>query len=489
MVEKNLTDEFTLDTIRPNDVPNPLSPFGKLRLMSVQKRIHEKIDDYTEYNFNPEQSSALNIFFDLAQEFNDVEDLYAICVMIPKILFSLDATLYILQSEGDVVVRSTLQESPVATPDLCELPLPVQPKHVDGRYIIPIKGNHELISLLPFDCQGDIIGVLEIYPTKTLCEHDRLFWERYANRIGYQLHNRIIGQKNREHIQFIRTLVKDIGHNVIVPNMYFKLFYRRLDARINLIDEFAQKLDGVLERCEAQGALDRERRQELTDEMGYIYKGLRDQYKQIYNHYKNTSLFLETLLRRSHFEKGRYVLEKRACNFKSQIIDPQLERFRPRLAERQVEIDTSLGGVPDEEIEVVADIGLISQVYSNLFSNAVKYAREVDDRGRLRKFLSYGWDVMKNYFGPGRDGVKLNVFSSGPPLSKEESSNLFDEGFRGVNAKGEYGTGHGLYFIREVVRLHGGVCGYEPTPQGNNFYFILPRDLGPESDACDLRTA
>ncbi len=488
MVEKKISDENAQDTSCPKDVfPQPVW-FGNSRLLAVKKRIHEKIDDYTDYNFNPEQSSSLNIFFDLAQEFNDVEDLYAICVMIPKVLFNLNATLYLLQSEGDIVVRSSEQEHAAGRLDLCQLPFPAEPEKIDGHYIIPIKGNHELISSLPFDCQGDVIGALEIFPAEGLCEHGQLFWGRYANRIGYQLHNRIIGQKNREHIQFIRTLVKDIGHNVIVPNMYFKLFYRRLDARINLIDEFAQKLDGVLEQCEAQGALDKERRIEVTEEINYIYKGLRDQYKQIFNHYKNTSLFLETLLRRSHFEKGRYVLEKRACNFKSQIIDPQLERYQSRLAERQVEVDTSLGGVPDEEIEVVADIGLISQVYSNLFSNAVKYARDVEDGGRTRKFLSYGWDIMKNYFGPGRDGVKLNVFSSGSPLTAQETSNLFDEGFRGDNAKGEYGTGHGLYFIREVVRLHGGVCGYEPTLKGNNFYFILPRDLGPENDACDLRT-
>ena len=114
-----------------------------------------------------------------------------------------------------------------------------------------------------------------------------------------------------------------------------------------------------------------------------------------------------------------------------------------------------MGGVPDEEIEVVVDIGLVSQVYANLFSNAVKYTREVVDAdGRKRRFISYGWDRKKNFFGPGRDGIKLNVFTSGPPIPPETAAHLFEEGVRGENASGEYGTGHGLYFIREVVRLH-----------------------------------
>ena len=88
----------------------------------------------------------------------------------------------------------------------------------------------------------------------------------------------------------------------------------------------------------------------------------------------------------------------------------------------------------------------------------------------------YGWDRKKNFFGPGRDGIKLNVFTSGPPIPPETAAHLFEEGVRGENASGEYGTGHGLYFIREVVRLHGGVEGYEATSLGNNFFFILPME-------------
>jgi signal transduction histidine kinase len=52
---------------------------------------------------------------------------------------------------------------------------------------------------------------------------------------------------------------------------------------------------------------------------------------------------------------------------------------------------------------------------------------------------------------------------------------MFDEGYRGSHARGEPGTGHGLSFVKSVVRIHGGVVGYEPTHLGNNFYFILPK--------------
>jgi len=470
-------------------------------LETVAKRVHQKMDDYEAYNFTALQSISLNIFFDLAQEFPTLEHLYAICLLIPKMFFDIECNLYVLDSKSGAIRRCAYQCFETDAGELGDLPFPQKTQIREDRLYVPIKGNHELISQLPFTPREDVFGMLEIFPASRLTEHDQLFFERYANRFGYQLHNRILANKNREHLQFIRSLVKDIGHNVIVPNIYFKLYYKRLRSKIDLLKFFEWKLKQFFEAApeiggapegnpasfasEVAGEGDASQASPVTEpgqekllrDLGYIHEGLMDQYRQILTHYEQTSLFLETLLRRSHFEEGRYVLEKRACNFKKQVIDLQLERYRPRFEERGIEIDTSLGGVPDQEIEVVVDIGLVSQVYANLFSNAVKYTREVtDESGRKRRFISFGWERKENFFGPARDGIKLNVFTSGPAIPPETASHLFEEGVRGENASGEYGTGHGLYFIREVVRLHGGVEGYEATPLGNNFFFVLPMD-------------
>uniref|UniRef100_A0A7C4AAE5 histidine kinase n=1 Tax=Fundidesulfovibrio putealis TaxID=270496 RepID=A0A7C4AAE5_9BACT len=447
------------------------------RLEVVNRRIFEKLESYTAYNFTTQQSVALNIFFDLAQEFTCVEDVYAVCVMIPHALFDLNCTLYVLDGHNDILsCCSTLCPVQAGT-----MQFATQTAVTGDRLQVPIKGNRELISLLPFTPRGDIIGMLELTPAAGLTEHDILFWGRYANRIGFQLHNRFISQKNKEHVEFIRGMVKDIGHNVIVPNMYFKLFYKRLEARINLLRQVQESFRSIQGECAGECSIDDERWTQLDSDISYAFSAIQEQYKEIFSHYQSTSLFLETLLRSSHFEEGRYVLEKRKCNFKHQVIDPQVERYRARLADRGIEIDTSMGGVPDQEIEVVGDVGLLSQVYANLFSNVVKYAREVLEGGRRRKFMSYGWQILDDFFGPGRRGVKLNVFSSGPPIDQAQRAGLFSEGYRASNSSGEYGTGHGLYFVQEVVKLHGGVVGYEATPAGNNFYFVLPLDP-PEPD-------
>lgn len=466
------------DTPAATSASAPANELGQARLEAVLGRIREKLDNYESYNFSRLQSLALNIFFDLAQEFASITDVYAVCVMIPKAVFNLECSLYV-QGLDQKPVRccATYCDASGQTPLFQD-----NPSEENGKYYLPIKANKEQLSQLPFaPADGGVIGMLELSPAQGLGEHDKLFWRRYANRIGYQLHNKFVSLKNVEHVEFIRNLVKDIGHNIIVPNMYFKLFYKRLEARINLVKHAERKVKMMIKDYTGKDEQLYGKLKELCQDVRYAHNAIHDQYKEIFSHYRNTSLFLETLLRSSHFEAGRYVLERRSCNFKSQVIDPQVERYRPRFQDRDIEIDTSMGGVPDKEIEVVADVGLISQVYSNLFSNVVKYAREVDvGYGFRRKFMSYGWEVLPDRFGPGHNGIKLNVFSTGAPMSPEDAKGLFSEGYRGSNSAKEYGTGHGLYFIREVVRLHGGTVGFEPTPLGNNFYFILP--FGPAGE-------
>ncbi|SDK42657.1 Signal transduction histidine kinase [Maridesulfovibrio ferrireducens] len=438
-----------------------ISEVGPEELLIIQRRVHEKMDDYKGYSFSTVEKRALMIFFDLAQEFDKLEEFFTVCTSVPKVLFGVDCRLYIAIGKDEFVpVGGTEAKSPICTS------VPLEKEFKGGHLFIPIRGNHDLIGQLDFKPSGDVIGCFEIYNFNDLSDHQSLFFEKFVNRIGFQLHSKLLRRKGQEHLEFVRNLVKDVGHNVIVPNMYFKLFYNRLRDRIENIQKLSDELDS-----KSSG--------EIKNELNTLYAGLVSQFNEIHSHYEQTSLFLETLLRRRHFEEGRYIVEKRPCNLLKQIIEPQLERYKSRFEERGIRIDMSMGGVPDREVRIVADVGLISQVYANLFSNAVKYTREVVlHNGSHDKFTAYGWDHLKKFFENGWDGLKLNVFTSGPPLSLEDSEKLFQAGFRCENTGSEYGSGHGLFFVRQVVELHGGKVGYESGERGNNFYFILP--FGPE---------
>ena len=88
--------------------------------------------------------------------------------------------------------------------------------------------------------------------------------------------------------------------------------------------------------------------------------------------------------------------------------------------------------------------------------------------------MSYGQEVIQDFFGPEKPGIKFNVYTTGPHIPPGEASRVFDEGFRATGSENKQGVGHGLHFVKKVVEVHGGIVGYEATKFGNNFFFALP---------------
>ncbi len=446
------------------------------RLREIMARAGDKKADYGRYQFSESQKEALNAFFDLTQEYIYTDDHYRLCVAIPKVFFDLDAALHLVQPDGDLhLICSTTGGLVEAGHVQSDLSVTTEPQRIDRRLVLPIKGHKSLQAYLPFAPPDNVLGLLVVWSADDVSPEMGFFLAKYANRIGYSLHNKELAQKNVEHLEFINSLVADIGHNVIVPNMFFKAYLRRLKGKVEMNRRLEDDLVEQLGSSELTATARTEMGRFLRD-LNDVNEGLRDELSNLTRHYEQTSLFLETLLRRAHFERGGYVLKKRPCNFNQRILAPQLDRFRERLSHKNIDLNVASSGIPDEEIEVVVDVGLISQVYANLFSNAAKYTRPVvDGNGQTVKYMSYGMERLENAFGPDRHGIKFNVFTTGPHLDADDAEKVFKEGYRGKNIDHEPGTGHGLRFIRDVVELHGGRVGYEPTTTGNNFFFVLPQ--------------
>jgi len=458
---------------------NPLCPTNTPEQASVIARIRQKKEDYERYNFTKMQGRTLRAFFDLAQEYETLENFYRICVFVPKEFLGFDSCLYLIDEDTEELriacdSLNGLGMCGMMPPEGIEIR--EEPYETGDSFVAPIRGNKRLIGRKPISMAEDIIGMFEVFPASLFGHQDRLFFEKYANRIGYNLHYKLIAIQNEDHLKFITNLVSDIEHNVIVPNMRYNLFLRNLKKEIDHLGELSRQIQAVLDRASNETCPHLETVQEISRSMNDLYAHLLSQHEDVAKHYRNTSLFLESLLRRDHFEKGQLVLKRRLCRFKKEIIDPQLERYRDRLLRQGCLIDEVSGGIPEEEdIPLAVDVGLISQVYANLFSNAEKYCREVEDsNGNKVKFLTYGREILKDYFGPGQDGIKFNVFTTGPNLSPEEAKHVFDEGYRADRDRNLPGTGHGLHFVKKIIEVHGGEVGCEPTPLGNNFYFILP---------------
>lgn len=447
------------------------------QIQFILERIKEKQSDYRLYNFSKKEDNAFKSFFDLAQEFDGMGDFYDLCVAIPKAFFSLDARLYVKTPRGKKLklVSSTEEDGTEEdAPPLLEKEPEGYPCCTERNTLaLSVRGKKLMMDKLPFKAEDTVMGVLEVYPAKGLEEHHQLFLEKFANRIGFNLHNRLLVEKNVEHLRFIRSLVADIEHNVIAPNMVYKVLLRNLKERILRNQQVEVFFEEYLSEEEEPRTEDLRR---FLMELSEVNLGLKDEISAIENHHKNMSLFLETLLRRGHFEQGRLIPRAKKCNIKKDVLKPQLDQYSERFKTMGIAVDDKLSKIPEKETVSVVDVGLMSQVYANLFSNALKYTSEVTTpAGEKLKCISYGREVVKDYFGPGKDGVKYNVFNTGPHINPAEHKKIFEEGYRGEEASNRPGTGHGLSFVKSILEIHNGDTGYEPVENGNNFYFILPR--------------
>ena len=450
----------------------------KTQLDMVRERVREKQQSYTTYNFKRLQEEAFATFFDLAQEYTDLDTLYLVCTLVPKEFFALDARLHLLDNDSKTlrVVCSSTEGIPegivLSPPEVC---VSEQPYFAGNSYLIPIRGNKAVADLLPMQHFKHVMGMFELFPSEGISDQERFFLEKFTNRVGYNLHQKQLIHQILHHIKFINQLAADIEHNVISPNIYYRLFLKKLRRSIKDNGQIKDKVRELVSFCPE---IDERTCQKLRD----IFKSLEQTTQdlsvacdEMERHYEHTSLYLETLLRREHFRRGSYVLRKQQCNFKKEIIDPVLTRYLPRFEHKGIVVDNRLEDVPDEELELVVDKGLLAQVYDNFFSNAVKYTQEiVDAYGYRVKFISYGKRLLEDYFGKGVDGIKFSVFTTGIPILPEEAARLFDEGYRRPGSDLEAGTGHGLHFVRTIIEIHGGEVGAEPQKYGNSIFFILP---------------
>ena len=116
-----------------------------------------------------------------------------------------------------------------------------------------------------------------------------------------------------------------------------------------------------------------------------------------------------------------------------------------------------------------ADRLRVSQIFSNLLANAVK-------------FTAPGGAVDVTIESM-EDAVKVNVRDTGLGIPKEEMPHIFDR-YRQTSTKataGETGAGLGLAIVREMVLLHGGrISVSSQVNHGSVFSVCLPIDPSQE---------
>jgi signal transduction histidine kinase len=122
--------------------------------------------------------------------------------------------------------------------------------------------------------------------------------------------------------------------------------------------------------------------------------------------------------------------------------------------------------IPDD-VNVHVDDKLITRVFVNLLTNAIKHSRE-----NMPVVLSHGKPIHRN----GNSFIEISVTDYGTGISEEYKNKIFDRYFGdNQNSQQLTGTGLGLAFCKMAVEIHNGTIGVESELEKyTRFYFTLP---------------
>ena len=93
-------------------------------LAEVAARVKEKRQNFREYNFGTLKDDALMTFYDLAQEYETIENFYRVTVWVIKEFFDLDSRLYLLCCRGPAGAGLRQPAGALSRQDLSPCPHP-----------------------------------------------------------------------------------------------------------------------------------------------------------------------------------------------------------------------------------------------------------------------------------------------------------------------------------------------------------------------------
>jgi signal transduction histidine kinase len=170
----------------------------------------------------------------------------------------------------------------------------------------------------------------------------------------------------------------------------------------------------------------------------------------------------------SKIEAGRLRLDYKAVDM-SEVIDEVTRSTNRQIEDRKQEIQVEL---PTSLPHVWADQTRVSQVLTNLVSNAHKYTPE---GGKI----TIGTEVSTNQWDPAGAAQVVHIWvqDNGIGISVEDQQKIFSKFFRSDDQKAREapGTGLGLNITKSLVEMQGGKIWFESEfRKGTTFHFTIP---------------
>ncbi len=171
---------------------------------------------------------------------------------------------------------------------------------------------------------------------------------------------------------------------------------------------------------------------------------------------------IDDLLRYSRLRTAARTLGRQRLEL-AEIVRGSAEMFRPRAEEKGLRLEVRAASA-----RVVGVRDSLTDLVNNLVSNAIRYTPP-------------GGTVTVRV-GTEAGRPRLAVADTGIGIPDDELPHIFDEFFRGREAKKAFahGTGLGMTIIRRVVEMHGGEIDVTSAPgEGTEFVVTFPPAGGP----------
>jgi PAS domain S-box-containing protein len=166
---------------------------------------------------------------------------------------------------------------------------------------------------------------------------------------------------------------------------------------------------------------------------------------------------VDDLLDVSRMVRGQIMLQKRAVDL-AEVVQHAVETSRPLIRLRKHHLTVQL---PEEPVQLEADLTRLSQVISNLLNNAAKYT---DEGGQIRLDASVT-DRM----------VTIRVRDTGLGVDPDLLPHVFDLFTQAERTpdRSEGGLGIGLTLVKRLVEMHGGTVEAQSEGLGSGAEFIV----------------
>lgn len=153
------------------------------------------------------------------------------------------------------------------------------------------------------------------------------------------------------------------------------------------------------------------------------------------------SELVSNILKLNKLENQQIYPEKTTFNLAEQLRECILS-FENFWEEKNLVIETDL-----EEVSIVEDMELVSVIWNNLISNAIKFTPE---NGKIRISLTAH-----------NSTVSVRIADNGEGMSSEVGKHMFDKFYQGDSSRISHGNGLGLALVKRVIDIVNGEISVE----------------------------